>query len=148
MSPGDISWIEDNFLDFCRAFDTAARGRKSILESLSNLPEIRVGGDQNTDEATFNTLKDNQVDPLNMSRVSNFARSPILHVRTIGAEWQIYRYREMSEIKKVLELRALNLQRVNEKNPDAKLEKQIAYIQSRIDNYAARMRKVEESVND
>ncbi len=148
LSPGDIAYIENNFLDFCRAFDTVARGRKIIVESLGNLPDILVGGDPSTDEATIASLNQKQIDPLNMSRVSGFSRSPILHIGTMVAEWQINRYKEMAETKKVLELRALNLQRLHDKQPDAKLEKQIAYIQSRIDGYSTKMRKVEESLND
>jgi hypothetical protein len=146
ITPGDIAWIEDKFLDFCRAVDTVGRGRKNVLEALDSLPEIKVGGDEKTDAAVVATLKDSQIDPLDMKRVANFSGSPILHIRTIVAEWQINRYNEMVELNRILELRALNLQRIQDKNPDAGLEDKIAMIQSRIDKTAAKMRKVEDSV--
>lgn len=146
LSPGDIAWIDKNFLDFCRAFDTVGRGRKTIVEALANLPEIKVGGNIVTDEATVSTLKNDQVDPLDMKRVSNFTGSPILHFRTIVAEFQLWRYKEMEELKRILELRALNMQRTQDKNPDAGLQEKIAMVQSRIDKLAAQMRKVEDSV--
>lgn len=148
LSPGDIQWVESKFLDYCRALDTTSRGRKQLLEALSHLPEVLVGGNETTDEATISSLSPKQADPLGMTRVSGFSRSPIFHIRTFVAEYQINRYKEMAETKRVLELRALNLQRLIDQQPDAKLEKQIAYTQSRIDNYTSKMRKVEEELHD
>ena len=144
LSKGDIEVINERFIEFVKAFNLMAKRGKDVKKELSNVPDVIVGRSPEAVTAVFDKSK---LDPMGFSSLRGFTGSPIYSVRMIVAEWQVYRYKRMQETKQVLELRLLNLQSMMDKNPNAKLQQQIDYIQSRVDTYAEKMRKQEESVS-
>lgn len=143
LSPGDIDYINTSFLDFVKAYALVSRTGKDVTKVLEEVPDVIIG---KSPEAVTAVFDNDKTDPLNLRDVKGFSSSPIFHVRLIVAQWQANRYKRMQDTKTVLELRLLNLQKQLDKNPDARIETQINYIQSRIDGYAEKMRKDEESV--
>ena len=83
---------------------------------------------------------------MNILGFTTVSSNPIYHLRLLVAEAQANRYKEASELKQVLELRILNLAKANQNSPDAHLQKEILYTQSRVDAATAKMREYEESV--
>lgn len=144
LSKGDIEIINERFIEFVKAFNLMAKRGKDVKKELSNVPEVIVGRSPEAVSAVFDK---NKVDPMGFSSLHGFTGSPIYSIRMIVAEWQVNRYKRMEETKKALELRLLNLQGIMDKNPNAKVQQQINYIQSRVDTYAEKMRKQEESVS-
>lgn len=143
LSKGEIEEIHTSFLDFVNALAVVTRDEKEVIKQLSSVPDVVIGQNPEAIAAVYNESK---TDPLQMRHVKGFSSSPILHFRMVVAELQVWRYKYMQDTKRVLELRLLSLQKAFENNPDPKLEKEISYTQSRIDNFAEKMRHAEEAV--
>ncbi len=86
------------------------------------------------------------LDPINSPLVMGFDYNPIYHIRLVVAEWQASRYQSMKDKKKMLELRLLHLKLLEDKKSDPKIEKEISYIQSRVDSIEYNMSKMEKDV--
>jgi hypothetical protein len=139
LSTGDIKWL----IDFCNALNVVSTNKKDLASSFDKIPDVIVRGNA---DALSGVYGPKDVDPLGMSVISGFSKSPIFSVRLMVAEYQVRRYKEAQETTRLLELRLLNLQRQNEKQPDAGIEREINYTQSRVDKFAHEMRTFEESV--
>jgi hypothetical protein len=72
--------------------------------------------------------------------------NPIYHLRSILAEWQAKRYKYNKERKALLELRLLQLNMKNSNTSDPKVQKEIEYIQSRVDDLGMYISSVEEDL--
>lgn len=143
LSTGDIEWIRVNFNDFCASLAIVSVGKKEAAQAFQKIPEVIVKDNADALSAVYNPK---EIDPLGMAQVSGFAKSPVFSIRLAVAEWQVSRYKEAQETKRLLELRLLNLQRQMDKQPDAAIEREIAYTQSRVDKFAHQLRTFEESV--
>lgn len=130
LSPADITWIKNHFFDFCTAMSIVTKSEKDLSNTVEKIPDISLAEGA---EAVLASVGDDKSDPLNTRLVAGFTNNPIFHFRLIVAEYQANRYKEKKELKTILELRLLNLQKNMEKNPDAALEKEIEYTQSRVD---------------
>lgn len=141
LSAGDIKWLEDNFLNFCLSMNVATKSDKEFVSTLDSIPDIALGTSPDATVATLGGLS--KVDPFGTSTMRGFTGSPIYSVRMMIAQYQAFKYKEAKETKTMLELRLLNLQKALDKSPDAALEKEINYTQSRVDNLNAELRQME-----
>lgn len=139
LSAGEIKWLDDNFLTFCFAMSACTKSEKDVTEILNGIPDLILSEGA---EAAIASVGDDRADPFSI-RTMGFTSSPIFHVRMIVAAYQANRYKEKKELKTVLELRLLNLKRNMEKNPDAALEREIEYVQSRVDKLDHFIREAE-----
>lgn len=144
LSGGDIEIINERFVEFAKAFQLVAKRGKDVTKDLDKVPEVIVGVSPEAVAAVFDKPK---LDPLGFGTLRGFTGSPIYSIRMVVAEWQVNRYKRMENTKRVLEMRLLNLQGIQDKNPNARVQQQIDYIQSRVDRYADQMRKQEESLS-
>lgn len=140
LSMGEIAWLEKSFLDFCFALRVCSKSDKEVTKLISTIPDVVLGEGA---EAVIQTLGESKVDPFNTKPLSGFTNSPIFHVRLIVAQYQANRYKEQKELKKILELRLLNLQNSQSGKPNAATEKEIDYIQSRVDRISEDLRQAE-----
>lgn len=140
LSMGEIVWLEQNFLDFCFAVRCLSKSDKEMSKIIDSIPDLVLGDNP---EVIVSTIGENKVDPFNTKNVSGFTSSPIFHVRLIVAQYQANRFKEQKELKTILELRLLNLRKSQDGKPDAALEKEITYIQSRVDRLSEDLRKAE-----
>lgn len=143
LSVGDIQWIRDNFNDFCNSLAVVSVGKKEAAQAFQKIPDVIV---RDNADALSGVYSPKDIDPLGLSKISGFSKSPIFSLRLIVAEYQVNRYKEAQETKRLLELRLLNLQRMQDNKPDAAIEREIAYTQSRVDKFAHQLRTFEESV--
>lgn len=143
LSPAEIEWVQKALLDFTVCFGAITKSRKEVATILESLPDVVIGEDS---LAAVATLGEARVDPFNIRLMSGFSSSPIYRIRMIVAEYQANKYKQGQELKTVLELRLLNLQSLVDQTPNASIERQIDYTQSRIDKLGSQLRKVEESV--
>jgi len=87
-----------------------------------------------------------QVEPLT-AIPDGFIGSPIYALRIAFATWQADRYKELKDKKKLLELRYLHYKFLQEQGEgDAMTEKEIMYLQKRINDIDYKISKIEESV--
>ena len=141
LSKGAIAFVEDNFAQFCELISILGVDEKKIDKALNEIPDIAFGTDP---EATVTTLGEHVVNPIGVMNFSPTSSNPIYHIALMIAEYQANRYKENVDLKRVLELRLLNLQKASKANPDAKLEKEIEYTQSRVDKLSDVIRRAEE----
>lgn len=145
-SPAELMMIEKSFTDFAIAFGVVTRTKQEFSKMLDDIPDVIITS--GSSELVASALDHNKIDPLRLSgfNPSSTSFNPIYHIGIMVAEWQANRYKESKELKKVLELRLLNLQLIEEKAPNAKLEEEIAYVQSRIQGLDYKIQKMEEDI--
>lgn len=144
LSPAEIKQIHDQFSDFCIAFNVVAKDKKQIVKAIDQIPDVLINID--TGHAVIGTLGEDKLDPLTMRGFSSVTSNPIYHIRMIVAERQIEKWKKNKELKKVLELRMLNLQMLLDGSTDAKTEKEILYIQGRIQSINHNLHKLEAGI--
>lgn len=148
FSPAEIEYIEKSFTQFCLVLGALTKTKQDFNKLIEEIPDISINATNS--DAINSTISPDKLDPLGMRGFSSTSNSvfmnPIYHFGLMVAEWQANRYKVAKETKKVLELRLLNLQLKVQNNPDAKLEQEIAYIQSRIQGLDYKIQKMEESV--
>lgn len=149
FSPAEIDYIEKSFVPFCIALGALTGTKAEFEKTIDRIPDIAITSSNS--DAVAHTIDKSKLSPFDMngliqgSNQSVFG-NPIYHFGLMVAEYQANRYKVSKETKKVLELRLLNLEMVKQKSPDAKLQKEIEYIQSRVQGLDYKIKKMEESV--
>ena len=140
LSPVEVQWLQSNFVSFCTAFNIVAGKPQMIQKEMASIPDIVVTNDNvHTVSATLGT---NKVDPFQLGLVPIWM-NPIYHVGMFVAEWQAERYKAAKEEVKLLQLRKLNLEKLSEGKPDARIQKEITYMETRIQGINYKIDKME-----
>lgn len=140
VTPGELARLDKYFIDFCHTLINIT-SVSVPAQAFKEIPESQLG-DMDNLRGVFG---DKKVDPFNVFTTSNFRGNPIYFVRSVIAEWQMDRYKHTQEQKKLLELRLMHLQRRQQNNPDAGLERDIELTAGRVASLAEKLRKQEES---
>jgi hypothetical protein len=138
VTPVEAAWINDNFLSFCAAINTVRRQTNEVDKLLADIPDIPV----TQDGAAAGIHGDTKIDPFSM-RLIPIVLNPVYHVGMFVAEWQANRYKAAQEELKLVQLRKLNLERVSQGRPDAHVQKEIEYMESRCQALNYRLDKME-----
>jgi hypothetical protein len=131
-------------MDFCLAVNALGQDKNRIEKAIDNIPEVLLSID--TGEVVVGTFSQDRLDPLALHAFSSTTSNPIYHIRMVFAERQVAKFKRNKELKKVLELRLLNLMSLREDKEDAKLEHEIQYTQGRVKNLDFEIRKMEEGI--
>lgn len=145
LSPASIKYLNANISRFSRVFSDLSVDHKTFTKLYSSIPEVILNS--KTEQSIKGIYNEKQIDPFSSGFIAGFSYNPIYHTRMIIAEWQTNRYNANREKKKVLELRLLHLKMLADDKNDAALEKEITYLQSRIDNLERKMREVEDALD-
>jgi hypothetical protein len=111
---------------------------------LSNVPDIVIS--KSTVNVISGMYDESEIDPFGGPMTVGFTYNPIYHVRLAIAEWQASRYQANKDKKNVLSIRLLHLKMLQDGKSDAATEREIVYLQSRIDKVERYLKEVEESV--
>jgi len=137
---GEIRWLDDNYDAFALAMKALQKDKTALEHTLKNLPEATV---TDTSEMSFiSTLGIGNVDPFGMNNLS-VRWNPFYLIGMLIADWQAQRYSNAQEEAKLLEYRRLQLERLREGKQDAKLDKEIEYLQDRLTGVYAKIDKME-----
>lgn len=140
LTPFEIEWLENNFVAFCTAFNAVTTPTDKVESALGNIPDIVITEENaSTIPVTMGAAK---VDPLQMGLIPIWM-NPIYHVGMFIAEWQASRYKASKEEVRLLQLRKLNLEKLADGKPDAALQKEIKYMEERIQNLNFKITKME-----
>ncbi len=140
LPKAERDWLDKHFVDFCNAFKAATNEPKKTLAAIEGIPEIEVASSNLASlEATVGK---NQLDPLKLGFIASKA-NPIYFVRMVVAEYQVRRYKEMKEELSLLQLRRMNLEKLKAGKNDANLEKQIQYVESRVQKLSYEIAEME-----
>ena len=129
LEQAEIEWLQGHFVHFCTAINAVAQPTDKLKSAIANIPDINITKD-NYDSLKA-TMGESKIDPFSVGLIPIWL-NPIYHVRMAVAEWRADRYRGQKEEKKVVELRVLNLKRIQDGKPDAKIQKEIDYSQRRL----------------
>ncbi len=149
-SAGELKFINDKFPDFCRAMNVYVQNHSIFEKLIESIPDVTIGTD--TANGALAVFDSNTVDPLGFSAKLIFTHprdyeNPIYHIGMVVAEYQNSVYQRNKELKMMLEMRALRLQQVLDKEPNAQVEKELEYTQSRVEGLNAKLRKYEKKVS-
>lgn len=142
LTPAEILWIQSNFVSFCLAFNIVTDNPAHIKKQIDEIPDIMVTSD-NADSLS-STIGDAKLDPFQL-RLIPVWMNPIYHVGMFVAEWQAARYKASKEELRLLQLRKLNMEKLSEGKADAAVQKQIKYMESRIQDMNYSIDKMEKA---
>lgn len=140
LTPAEIEWLRANFVSFCTALNVTSTAPMSVRKAIADIPDIVVTADNA--QTLGSTMGENKIDPFQMRLIPVWL-NPIYHVGMFVAEWQSSRYKAAQEELKLIQLRKLNLERLSQGKPDAKLQKEISYMESRIQGLNYKLAKME-----
>lgn len=145
-SAGELKYINEKFPDFCRAMNVYVHNHSVFEKLIEAIPDVTIGTD--TANGALAVFEASQVDPFGFS-IANIHKTenPIYHIGMIVAEFQNKLYQRNKELKMMLEMRALRLQQVLDKEPNAQVEKELEYTQSRVEALNAKLREYEKKVS-
>lgn len=127
----EVKWIEDNFVNFCSSCSILGFATSKYDEYVKRIPEATISDlSESTLGATLPSSK--SLDPFLMQGIS-VSRNPFYLIALVRAEYQAKAYNRAKEEVELLQLRKLNLEKLQAKEPDAKIQKQIEYMANRID---------------
>lgn len=129
ISKAEESIILSQFSDFCTAINVMKVDMSSLEKALNELPDAVVT--ELTERTFVSTIGTKKLDPLN---VRNFSvrNNPLYSFGLMIAERQEKKYKAKKEMLELVQLRLIQLQKLRDKKPDASLDKEIAYYQSRV----------------
>lgn len=140
LSKAELSWLESNFVTFCTALNIASGNPAHIKKQLEDIPDIVITAEN---AGTLgSTVGEHKLDPLQMKLIPIWM-NPIYHIGMFVAEWQAERYKAAKEEVRLVQLRKLNLEKLSEGKPDAHVQQQIAYMESRIQGLNYKLAKME-----
>lgn len=124
---------------FARAFQRLSVPDKEFREQFTRVADVWLN-ESNFDlvAASDSTHFLGVKEPL-----SGFVYNPIFHIRMGIAEWQTARYKAYQDKKRLLELRLLQLQSQKEGEDNPQIEREIEYLQERIDRLEYKMMKLQ-----
>lgn len=139
VTPGEYKRLLKYLPDFAHAL-ACITSVESYEDVLSHVPEAKV-----EDDAYRSTLTTREFDPLRLFTLTNFKGNPIYFIMMAVAEFQMDNYKQMQDQKKLLEVRLMQLKRIQENRPSPELEREIKVLSSRVANLSADIKKKEES---
>lgn len=140
LTPAEIEWIHSNIVHFCKAFAAVTGKPATIEKQMLDIPDVILTDDNaKTMEATLGIHK---VDPFQLGFIPVWM-NPIYHIRIRVAEWQAERYKAAKEEARLLQLRKLNLEKVMSGKPDAAIQKEINYLEGRLQTILFKINKME-----
>lgn len=140
MTPAEIEYIRVNFVNYCTAFNAVVNQPQTVRKLLEDVPDILITSENVL--SLSSTLGEKKLDPLQMKLIPIWL-NPIYHVGMFVAEWQADRYKVAKEELRLIQLRKLNLEKISAGKPDAHVQKEITYLESRVQTMNFKIAKME-----
>lgn len=140
MTPAEVEYLKTNFVTFCTAFNAVVNQPQTVRKLLEDVPDIVITSENVASLSA--TLGEKKLDPMQMKLIPIWL-NPIYHVGMFVAEWQADRYKVAKEELKLIQLRKMNLEKISQGKPDAHVQKEINYLESRIQSMNYKIAKAE-----
>jgi hypothetical protein len=139
VTPGELKRLIKYMNDYSHVLSSIT-SLKEYEKIFDHIPESKV-----EDDGFRSLITQSEFDPMRIFTLSQFKGNPIYSIMMMVAEWQMSNYKQMQDQKKLLEIRLVQLHRIQENRPSPELEREIKVLSSRVANLAADIRKREES---
>ena len=140
-TPAELAWITENMSGFITGLGIMAIDKVALDKQFKTIPDIAVNSA--TVDSTTAVIGTSKMDPFGFGFIGVKA-NPIYHIRIAMAEYQVEQYKLSKEQKQSLEFKLLRLKQLDDGKENAKLEKQIAYTQERIDKLTYSIKQMED----
>lgn len=142
LAPAEIEWLRMNLVSFCTLFNVTTGEPNNVRKAIAEIPDVVITAENA--ETLAATIGDKKIDPFEMKLIPVWL-NPIYHVRIRIAEWQTTRYKAAKEELQLLQLQKLAMQKQSEGKPDAHLQKQIKYMEGRIQGLNYKIAEMEKN---
>lgn len=135
QSPAEIDYVVSYFNAFCACVKVMLLDFANIEKGISAMPEAVVS--QLSEQTLPHTLGKAKMDPLGLQGFTipisvSVKWNPFYLIGTVIASIQVACYKAAKEELDLLQMRKLNLERLHEKKPDARLQQEIEHMSARV----------------
>lgn len=146
ITPAEIKIVHDGFTNFCSAVQILSQSINVIEKKLEDLPDAIVS--DSSESALAGVHGASKIDPLMLNNFTipidvSVKWNPIYWAAMFIADIQIASYNAAKEEVDLLQLRKLNLEKLYEKKPDTRLQKEIEHLSSRVAGLNYKLQKLE-----
>lgn len=145
ISDAEIKMLNDGFFDFCLCMQILKRDVKDIEKVIKDIPDAIIT--PMTEKTLPATIGRDKIDPFLLTNLS-VKINPIYKIGMMVAERQANKYKCAKAELELLQLRKLNLEKLYEKTHDAKLQKEIEYMENRVTSLNYAVAKMEKEYNN
>lgn len=129
LTPADIEFVESRLSTFVQVFSVISKQPKDLVQAFDEVPKLAITPENiRTAQAISGPTK---LDPIRAGFIPVIL-NPVFHIRMLRAEWQTNRYHQSKQEIKCLQLRKANLEALSNGKPNAKVQKEIDYIEDRV----------------
>ena len=146
ITPIELQYVQGNFINFCTVMAMLKLTVPKIEASVDSLPDaIITDGSVKAFDSTLGAAKmdpfgfRNFAVPINMPVTWNIFYLPAMWI----ADYQVACYKAAKEELQLLQLRKINLEKINEKKPDARIQQEIQYLATRVSGLNYEIQKLE-----
>lgn len=135
LTPAEISNLNGNFNNFLLVLDVLNNNIDDVISSLDDLPDAVVS--EQSDHVLGGSLGERKIDPFGMRGLVlpvsvGVNYNPFHLLGMLVADFRVTQYKCSKEQVELLQLRKLNLEKLQAKKPDARLQKQIDDLANRV----------------
>ena len=135
ITPAELQYVQSNFINFCTIMAVLKKDIPTIEKSVDGLPDAIVT--DSSEKAFATTLGEAKMDPLGfrnfvMPVIVSVKWNPFYLIGMMYADFQNASYKAAKEELQLLQLRKINLEKINEKKPDARIQQEIQYLGTRV----------------
>ena len=143
LTPAEVGLIMNRQMDFCQSLNALSMAPNKFKATLDSIPDISLSKGAEPSLRLAGVKADNpfSLGFVNTDKVSSW--NFIYHIGLFVAQYQANVYKRRVETRRILELRLLNLERLQKGNPDPSTQKQIDYMRQRIETLNALILKDE-----
>jgi len=140
LIPAEIAYIQNNFQSFCVALNALSGSGGDIKKQLAEVPDIVITEDNV--QTLPHSVGQAKLDPLKFGFIPVFL-NPIYHIRMGIAEWQIEQYKLAQRELQMLQMRKLNLEKLQKGEPNPVLQQKLGETERAIHGLKAKIAKME-----
>lgn len=140
LTPSSIEWLRVNFVNFCTAYNALTFDTNKVIKAFDDIPELVINPDNEKTMASIHGQS--KLDPFSIGIIPIWG-NPVYHIGMAIAEWQSARYKAAKEELQQIQLRKLNLERVSQGKPDARIQKELDRINERVEELEYKIDKME-----
>ena len=135
LTRAELAYVEKYFQPFCTCMKVMMLDFKTLDKSVTEMPDVVI---TTLSEQTLpHTIGMHKIDPLGMRNLIlpvsvGVKWNPFYLIGTMIASFQVACYKASIEERDLLQMRKLNLEKIQERSPDPHLQQQIEYMADRV----------------
>lgn len=140
FAPAELDWFKVNQTNFFIAINAIGKERNTLRHELESIPEMLVVPESaKSAEATFGK----KLDPMGFGFIP-VRLNPFWYLGKLVAEYQVARYKRAKEELSLMRVKVLNLKQLQDRKPDARIQKEIREYESIVKDLSKRIEKMEQ----